>query len=86
MFADAFSCVGEGNAVSGWVQLALRETDSKLRGEAIVGSVISCCALLPARYWRRLHAPLAGYPLLSAVVLAAAGTLLILRERERRLN
>ncbi len=85
-FNSAMTTSNLRNAVSGWVQLALGETDPKLRGEAIVGSVILLCfsggALLGGVWTLRVPA----YPLLPAVVLAAAGTLLTLRERERRFN
>jgi uncharacterized membrane protein YoaK (UPF0700 family) len=85
-FNSAMTTSNLRNAVSGWVQLALRETDPKLRGEAIIGSVILLCfaggALLGGACTLRLPA----YPLLPCVVLAAAGMLLTVRERERRLN
>jgi uncharacterized membrane protein YoaK (UPF0700 family) len=74
------------NAVSGWVQLSLGETDPKLRGEAIVGSVILLCFVAGALLGGVCTLRLAACPLLPAVVLAAAGTLLTIRQRERRLN
>ena len=74
------------NAVSGWVQLALGETDPKLRGEAIVGSVILLCFVAGALLGGVCTLRLSTYPLLPAVVLAAAGTSLTLRERKRKLN
>ena len=49
-FNSAMTTSNLRNAVSGWVHVALGGTDPKLRGEAIVGSVISLCLLL-ARYW-----------------------------------
>jgi uncharacterized membrane protein YoaK (UPF0700 family) len=85
-FNSAMTTSNLRNAVSGWVQLALGETDPKLRGEAIVGSVISLCfgagVLLGGVSTLRLPA----YPLLPVVVLALAGTVLTLREHEHRLN
>jgi uncharacterized membrane protein YoaK (UPF0700 family) len=85
-FNSAMTTSNLRNAVSGWVQLALGETDSKLRGEAIVGSVILLCfaagTLLGAVSTLRLPA----CPLLPGIVLVAAGTLLTVRERERRFN
>jgi uncharacterized membrane protein YoaK (UPF0700 family) len=85
-FNSAMTTANLRSAVSGWVQLALKETDPKLRGEAIVGSVISLCfaagALLGGVWTLRFPA----YPLLPGVVLAVAGTLLTMRERKRRLN
>jgi uncharacterized membrane protein YoaK (UPF0700 family) len=74
------------SAVSGWVQLALRETDPKLRGEAIVGSVISLCFAAGTLLGGVCTLGLPAFPLLPAVVLVAAGTLLTIRERQRRLN
>jgi uncharacterized membrane protein YoaK (UPF0700 family) len=74
------------NAVSGWVQLALGETDPKLRGEAIVGSVILLCFTAGALLGGVCTLRLPACPLLPGVVLAAAGTLLTMRERERRLD
>ncbi len=85
-FNSAMTTSNIRNAVSGWVQLALRDTDPKLRGEAIVGSVIFLCfsagAILGGVWTLRLPA----YALLPAVVLAAAGTLLTIRERERNIK
>ncbi|MGO9842279.1 MAG: hypothetical protein ACLPZF_13940 [Candidatus Acidiferrales bacterium] len=93
-FLDAYSYLARGhvfasnlrNAVSGWVQLALGETDPKLRGEAIIGSVILLCFAAGTLLGgvSTLHLP--AYPLLPGVVLAAAGTMLTMRERKRRLN
>jgi uncharacterized membrane protein YoaK (UPF0700 family) len=84
-FNSAMTTSNLRNAVSGWVQLAMGDTDPKLRGKAIVGSVISLCfaagALLGGVCTFRMPAPL-----LPVVVLAAAGTLLTIRERQRRLN
>ena len=74
------------NAVSGWVQLALGETDPKLRGEAIVSSVIFLCFAAGALLGGVCTLRLPGYPLLPAVVLASAGTMLTIRERKLRLN
>jgi uncharacterized membrane protein YoaK (UPF0700 family) len=73
------------NAVSGWLQLALGETDPKLRGEAVVGSVIFLCFVAGALVGGVCTLRLQAYPLFPAVVLAAAGTLLTIRERERSL-
>ena len=85
-FNSAMTTSNLRSAVSGWVQLAVRETDPKLWGEAVVGSVILLCfaagALLGGVFTLRLPA----YPLLPAVVLTAAGTLLTMQERARRLN
>lgn len=85
-FNSAMTTSNIRHAVSGWVQLALGETDHKLRGEAIVGSVIFLCfaagALLGGVCTLRLRA----WSLLPAVVLAAAGTLLTIRECERKLG
>jgi uncharacterized membrane protein YoaK (UPF0700 family) len=84
-FNSAMTTSNLRNAVSGWVQLALGETDPKLRGGAIVGSVVLLCfvagALLGGVCTLHLSAPL-----LPAVVLAAAGTVLTIRERERKLS
>jgi uncharacterized membrane protein YoaK (UPF0700 family) len=59
-FNSAMTTSNIRSAVSGWVQLALREKDPKLRGEAIVGSVIFLCfaagALLGAACTLRLRA------------------------------
>jgi uncharacterized membrane protein YoaK (UPF0700 family) len=68
------------------MQLALGETDPKLRGEAIVGSVISLCFAAGALLGGVCTLGLADLPLLPVVVLAAAGTLLTIRERQRRLE
>ena len=85
-FNSAMTTSNLRNAVSGWVRLALGETDPKLRGGAIVGSVVLLCfvagALLGGVCTLRLHA----YPLLPCVLLVVAGTLLTIRERERRLR
>ena len=85
-FNSAMTTSNLRNAVSGWVQLALGETDPKLRGEAIVGSVILLCFAAGALLGGVCTLRLPACPLLPAVVLAAAGTLLTIRERERRLN
>jgi uncharacterized membrane protein YoaK (UPF0700 family) len=74
------------NAVSGWVQLALGERDPKLRGEAVVGSVILLCFAAGALLGGVCTLRLPAYPLLLVVVLASAGTLLTVRERKRRLS
>jgi uncharacterized membrane protein YoaK (UPF0700 family) len=80
-FNSAMTTSNLRNAVSGWVQLSLGETDPKLRGQAIVGSVIllwfAAGALLGGVCTLRLQA----CPLLPCVVLAATGTLLTIRER-----
>lgn len=85
-FNSAMTTANLRNAVSGWVQLALGETDPKLRGEAIVGSMISLCFAAGALLGGVCTLGLPAFPLLPAVVLAAAGTLLTIRERHRRLN
>jgi uncharacterized membrane protein YoaK (UPF0700 family) len=85
-FNSAMTTSNLRNAVSGWVRLALGETDPKLRGEAIVGSVISLCFAAGALLGGVCTLRLPAYPLLPSVVLATAGTLLTLRERQRRLN
>ena len=74
------------NAVSGWVQLALGEADLKHRGKAIVGSMILLCFAGGALLGSVCTLQLPAYPLLPVVVLAAAGMLLTLRERRRRLK
>jgi uncharacterized membrane protein YoaK (UPF0700 family) len=84
-FNSAMTTSNLRNAVSGWVQLALGETDPKLRGEAIVGSVILLCFVAGALLGGVCTLRLPIWPLLPAVVLAAVGTLLTIRERERRL-
>jgi Protein of unknown function (DUF1275) len=61
-FNSAMTTSNLRNAVSGWVQLALGETDPKLRGEAIVGSVILLCFAAGALLGGGLHAPIAGLP------------------------
>jgi uncharacterized membrane protein YoaK (UPF0700 family) len=65
---------------------AVSETDRKLRGEAIVGSVISQCFAAGTLLGGvcTLHVP--AYPLVLVVVLAVAGTLPTFREREQTLN
>ena len=85
-FNSAMTTSNLRNAVSGWLQLALGETDPKLRGEAVVGSVIFLCFVAGALLGGVCTLGLPGYPLLPAVVLAAAGTLLTIRERERSLT
>ena len=83
-FNSAMTTSNLRNAVSGWVQLALGETDPKLRGEAIIGSTILLCFAAGALLGGVCTLRLPAYPLLPGVVLAAAGTLLTLRERRRR--
>jgi uncharacterized membrane protein YoaK (UPF0700 family) len=85
-FNSAMTTSNLRNAVSGWVQLALGETNPKLRGQVIVGSVILLCFAAGALLGGVCTLRLPAYPLLPAVVLAAVGTLLTMRERERRLN
>src|SRR5580658_9525036 len=85
-FNSAMTTSNLRNAASGWVQLALGEKDPKLRGEAIVGSVIVLCFAAGALLGGVCTLRLAACPLLPAVVLAAAGTLLTIRQRERRLS
>jgi uncharacterized membrane protein YoaK (UPF0700 family) len=85
-FNSAMTTSNIRNAVSGWVQLALGETDPKLRGEGIVGSVIFLCFVAGALLGGVCTLRLSAYTLLPAVVLAAAGTLLTIRERERSLK
>jgi uncharacterized membrane protein YoaK (UPF0700 family) len=85
-FNSAMTTSNLRNAVSGWVQLALGETDPRLRGEAVVGSVILLCFVAGALLGGVCTLRLPACPLLPVVVLAAAGTLLTIRERERRLK
>jgi uncharacterized membrane protein YoaK (UPF0700 family) len=85
-FNSAMTTSNLRNAVSGWVQLALGETDPKLRGEAIVGSVVLLCFVAGALLGGVCTLRLPAYQLLPAVVLAAAGMLLTMRERERTLT
>ncbi len=85
-FNSAMTISNLRSAVSGWVQLALGETDPKLRGETIVGSAILLCFAAGALLGGVCTLRLPAYALLTSVVLAAAGTLLTLRERQRRLN
>ena len=85
-FNSAMTTSNLRNAVSGWVQLAMGETDPKLGGEAIVGSVILLCFAAGALLGGVCTLRLPTCPLLPCVVLAAAGTLLTLRQRERRLS
>jgi uncharacterized membrane protein YoaK (UPF0700 family) len=85
-FNSAMTTSNLRNAVSGWVQLASGETDPKLRGEAIVGSVILLCFAAGALLGGICTLRLPACPLLPVVLLAVAGTLLTMRERERRLN
>jgi uncharacterized membrane protein YoaK (UPF0700 family) len=85
-FNSAMTTSNIRSAVSGWVQLALGETDPKLRGEAIVGSVIFLCFAAGTLLGGGCTLHLPAYPLLPCVVLAAAGTVLTVRERERRLS
>lgn len=84
-FNSAMTTSNIRNAVSGWVRLALGETDPKLRGEAIIGSVIFLCFVRGALLGGVCTLRLLTYPLLPAVVFAAVGTLLTLRERGRSL-
>jgi len=74
------------NAVSGWVQLALGERDPKLGGEAILGSAIFLCFVAGGLLGAVCTLRLPAYPLLPAIVLVAAGTVLTIRQRERRLS
>lgn len=83
-FNSAMTTSNLRSAVSGWVQVALGETDPKVWGEAIVGSVILLCFAAGALLGGACTLRLPAYPLLPAVVLAAAGTLLTMRERKRR--
>ena len=85
-FNSAMTTSNLRNAVSGWVQLALGETDSELRGKAIVGSVILLCFAAGALLGGVCTLRLPTYPLLPVVVLAAAGMLLTMRERSQRRN
>jgi uncharacterized membrane protein YoaK (UPF0700 family) len=85
-FNSAMTTSNLRSAVSGWVQLALGETDPKLRGEAIVGSVISLCFAAGALLGGLCALRLPAYSLLPAVLLVAAGTLLTIRERQRSLK
>ena len=85
-FNSAMTTSNLRNAVSGWVQLALGETDPELRGEAIVGSVILLCFVAGALLGGVCTLHLPAYSLLPCVLLVAAGTLLTIRERERRLR
>ena len=85
-FNSAMTTSNLRNAVSGWVQLTLGETDPKLRGEAIVGSVVLLCFVAGALLGGVCTLHLQAYQLLPCVVLTAAGTLLTFRERERRLS
>lgn len=85
-FNSAMTTSNLRNAVSGWVQLALGETDPELRGEAIVGSVVLLCFVAGALLGGVCTLRLRAYRLLPCVVLAAAGTVLTIRERERRLS
>ena len=85
-FNSAMTTSNLRSAVSGWVQLALGETDPKLRGEAIVGSVIFLCFAAGALLGGVCTLRLPACSLLLAVVLATAGTLLTIRERERSRN
>ena len=85
-FNSAMTTSNLRNAVSGWVQLTLGETDPKLRGEAIVGSVVLLCFVAGALLGGICTLHLQAYRLLPCVVLTAAGTVLTFRERERRLS
>jgi uncharacterized membrane protein YoaK (UPF0700 family) len=85
-FNSAMTTSNLVDAVSGWVQLAMGDTDPELRGKAVIGTMILLCfaagALLGGIFTLRVPA----YALLPAVVLAAIGTLITLREREHRLR
>jgi uncharacterized membrane protein YoaK (UPF0700 family) len=81
-FNSAMTTSNLRNAVSGWVQIALGERDPKLRGQAIIGSTISLCFVAGALLGGVCTLRLPAYPLLPAIVLAAAGTLLTVRERK----
>jgi uncharacterized membrane protein YoaK (UPF0700 family) len=85
-FNSSMTTANLRNAVSGWVQLALGEPDPKLRGEAIVGSVTSVCFAAGALLGGVCTLGLPTFALVPVVVLAAVGTLLTIRERERRLK
>jgi uncharacterized membrane protein YoaK (UPF0700 family) len=85
-FNSAMTTSNLRNAVSGWVQLARGETDPKLLGEAIVGSVILLCFAAGAVLGGVCTLRLPAHALLPSLLLAAVGTLLTLRERKRRLN
>jgi uncharacterized membrane protein YoaK (UPF0700 family) len=85
-FNSAMTTSNLRNAVSGSVELALGERDPKLRGEAIVGSLILLCFAAGALFGGVCTLHLVAYPLLPAVVLAAIGMLLTMRERERALK
>ncbi|MGA7622004.1 MAG: YoaK family protein [Candidatus Acidiferrales bacterium] len=85
-FNSTMTTVNLRNAVSGWVQLAMGETDPNLRGEAIVGTVISLCFAAGALLGGVCTLGLPAFALLPAVVLTAAGVLLTIRERQRRLS
>jgi uncharacterized membrane protein YoaK (UPF0700 family) len=85
-FNSAMTTSNLRNAVSGWVQLTLRETDPKLRGEAIVGSVILLCFAAGALLGGVCTLRLPAFPLLPPIVLVAVGTLLTMRERAGRIN
>jgi uncharacterized membrane protein YoaK (UPF0700 family) len=77
-FNSAMTTSNLRNAVSGWGQLGQGEKDPKLRGEAIVGTVVLLCFVAGAL--------LGGLCTLPCVLLAAAGTALTIREREQRLR
>jgi uncharacterized membrane protein YoaK (UPF0700 family) len=85
-FNSAMTTSNLRNAVSGWMQLAMGDTDPKVWGEAIVGSVILLCFVAGALLGGVCTLRLPACTLLPVVVLAAAGTLLTIRERQRRLN
>lgn len=85
-FNSAMTTSNLRNAVSGWVQLAMVERDPKLWGEAIVGSGILLCFVAGALLGGVCTLRLPECPLLPVVVWAAAGTLLTMRERQRRLK
>jgi uncharacterized membrane protein YoaK (UPF0700 family) len=84
-FNSAMTTSNLRDAVSGWMQLAQGETDPKLRGEAIVGSMIFLCFAAGALLGGVCTLRWPAYPLLPGVMFASAGSLLTLRERERRL-
>jgi uncharacterized membrane protein YoaK (UPF0700 family) len=85
-FNSAMTTSNLRNAVSGWVQRAMGETDPKLRGEAVIGSVILLCFAVGAVLGGVCTLHLPAFQLLPCVVLAAAGTLLTVRERGRKLK
>ena len=85
-FNSAMTTSNLRNAVSGWVQLALGETDPKLWGEAIVGSVILLCFAAGALLGGVCTLRLPALPTLSRCRVGSWRHALTIRERERRLN